>query len=142
MESKKTQFRLSQVTKRLDHMVPDPEISIQFNKNASAELLKLSAKLQKLLPDPSLSPDERLERLARVVQSRVPLLEHLQPANTKLHKLKNRLDELVPGSGNASAKVDKLVNILNKISNLKKGTVVKKLEAMGDPRAGVSPTRQ
>jgi hypothetical protein len=139
MKQNETLFRLSQVTKRLDHMVPDPEISKALNSRASKGLTDLSKKLDALIPDPSLSPDEKLERLARVVQDRVPFFEYLQPANTKLHKLSSRLNELVPGTGSASAKVDKLVTILNKLVKQPKLTVVQKLEILGDLRAGIDP---
>ena len=89
-----------------------------------------------------------MERFARVVQDRVPLLGHLQPANTKLYKLSNRLNDLVPGKGNPIDKVNTLVDTLTKLCK-KNGinvtdegkAVVKKLEALGDPRAGFAPIR-
>ena len=122
-------------------MVPDPEISLELNEEATKELLLISTKLLELLPDPSLSPDERLERLARVVQNRVPQVENLQSANAKVHRLKRRLDELVPDEGgNYINKIDSLVCILDQnCSDKDAGSVVEKLEFLGDPRIGVNP---
>lgn len=121
-------------------MVPDPELTSDENKKATKGLSKISKALHKALPDPSLSPAERLERLARVVQDRVPLHEHLLPAATKLFSLKNRLDQLVPGSRLTSEeKIAKLTSLAKKKIPQHGLTMAKRLEMLGDKRAGFSP---
>ena len=141
MSNKKTKFRLDQVTKRLDHMVPDIVMSSKFNNLAAKELEEISTLLMKLLPDPSLSPDERLERLARVVQERIPEMENLLSASQKVHKLKRRIDELVPNDDMThTTKIEYLVKSLESESNKSREmTIAQKLELLGDPRANIDP---
>ena len=62
----------SELTQRLDHSVPDPNLTPAENQKASAHRASLSAKLFRLLPDESLSPFERLERLSRAADNRNP----------------------------------------------------------------------
>lgn len=135
--------RLGKLTQRLDHMVPDPKLTFHENRAATAQLASLSAKLQDVLPDESLSPFERLERLARAVEDREPRHEHLEPAATKVAALKERLDELVPGSATPEQKVDALVAKLDDLvaedqRDLPPGG---KLETLGDPRGRIEPER-
>lgn len=108
---------------------------------ASEELEALSRQLQDLLPDPSLSPDERLERLARVVEGREPRLEYLESAAAKVERLKTRLDELLPGDTSSMDKISMLVARLDAsiLAEAEAATVQEKLEALGDPRTeGIS----
>ena len=140
-KSTETLSRLNQVTQRLDHMVPDNVVTKDVNEKAAAELAALSERLALLLPDPSLSPLERLERLARVVQDRVPHSDQLQPALEKVSKLKTRLDELVPGRMSAEDKIITLAKMAYEKAGGDKMTCVEALERMGDPRAGVDPVK-
>jgi len=128
---------VSRLTQRLDHMVPDNNIHASVNAQAAENLGALSAVLADALPDPSLSPDERLERLARVKQDRVPRTEYLLPAIEKLDRLERRLAELVPGEGLSA--MDRLQTLIRTLEG--DGSVVERLEKMGDPRAGVAPVR-
>lgn len=143
--------RLAQLTERLDHMVPDPSASAAENDLAARELARISQALAALLPDSSLSPDERLERLARVVQDRIPQQENLQSALYKVHKLKRRLDELVPDDNLSPVeKINRLEQLARDCTTQGKqgGSVTtaqetdkfeKILERLGDPRAGFDP---
>jgi len=93
------------------------------------------------LPDPSLGPDERLERLARVVPQSLLVSKNRLNARTKLLALRQRLDELVPGDGSS---VDKLHELRRRLDVLVPGNdrVIEKLETLGDFRGadtGVSP---
>src|SRR5439155_379035 len=113
--TKSPEDRATELTQRLDHMVPDNRVSAAVNQEATAELASISAKLNTLLPDHSLSPSERLERLARVIEGREPNLAHLQPATVKVALLKDRLDQLVPGRMSPEQKIDTLIQRLNQL---------------------------
>ncbi|EJR73599.1 hypothetical protein ORN01_21990 [Bacillus cereus] len=94
----------------------------------------ISQKLYDLLPDISLSPDERLERLARVIPKSILISENHKTARTKLNKLRNRLDELVPDENlDYYQKIDYLVGIANNMvpEDIK---LYKKLEKIDDYR--------
>jgi hypothetical protein len=131
------------LTQRLDHMVPDDDLPASLNAEAAAKLDALSRFLIEALPDASLSPDERLERLARVVQDRTPRGEHLLPAVQKVDRLERRLAELVPGAKLSS--MDRLNQLVAKLSEMVPGegreSIVAKLERLGDKRAGIKPVR-
>ena len=135
--------RLDHLTQRLDHTVPESSLSFQENRQASAELLSLSSKLEGLLPDPSLSPFERVERLARAIEDRTPEPEHLQSAAVKVARLKERLDELVPGETTPERKVDVLVERLDDLvaSDQRDLPPGAKLETLGDPRGRIEPEK-
>ena len=134
--------KIDTLTQRLDHMVPDGSVTAEVNAAAARELELLSAALFELLPDKSLSPLERVERLARVVEPREPQLESLQPATQKLKALKKRIDDLVPGESAAS---DKILDLVNKLDgsvapDQSNFATIAKLELLGDPRGKVEPT--
>ncbi|OWJ91959.1 hypothetical protein [Paracoccus yeei] len=133
--------RAANLTQRLDHMVPDPEMPLAFNRKAAADLAAISEKLYELLPDPSLSPLERIERLARVVEGRSPDLEQLQPAHKKLEKINERLTQLMPDDSNPMEKIDQLYQIIVSMApvELRSGSTIQMLEAMGDPRGKIEP---
>lgn len=98
-------------------------------------LTALSERLLELLPDPSLSPDERLERIARVVPSSTLKSAYHQTARTKLNRLRARLDELVPRDDLCYA--EKLEWLVARVHELVPGDeprLFKKLEAFGDHR--------
>jgi hypothetical protein len=100
-----------------------------------AELMMLGDRLLELLPDPTLGPDERLERLARVVPTSILAAAHHQTARTKLVRLRRRLDELVPDP--AMTYRDKLEWLVQRVHELVPGDeprLFKKLEALGDHR--------
>ncbi len=129
------------LTQRLDHSVPDPKVSASVNQKASAELGALSDKLFWHVPDKSLSPFERLERLSRAADQATPDLTHLQPATEKLKNLKARIDQLVPGDGTSEQKIDTLLKQLDsKVGSAQQALhTTDKLELLGDPRAKVAP---
>lgn len=108
------------------------------------ELISISVRLLKLLPDPSLGPNERLERLARVVPSSQLQSAHRRTARSKLYELRRRLEELVPGDELTS--VERLEWLIGRLDELVPGdgTTISKLETIGDYRstdAGVAPLR-
>lgn len=132
-DSKVLKDRLKRLMQRLDHSVPDNSLSKVENLLAAAELNSISARLYALMPDPSLSPHERIERLARVIEEVPPKLEYLQSAKAKVDSLIDHLNELIPGDLTPEQKIDKLVEILNEhVPN--DVSIVTKLEALGDPR--------
>jgi predicted nuclease with TOPRIM domain len=133
--------KVGSLTQRLDHMVPDNKLTFKENRAAALELKAISETLFELLPDKSLSPFERLERLGRVAEPREPLLEELQPAHVKLKRLKARINELVPGEGSFHEKLVALEMKLEELvgDDLATETTIKKLEKIGDPRGGIEP---
>lgn len=106
------------------------------------QLTAVSIRLIELLPDPSLSPDERIERLSRVIPTSQLQAAGRRSARNKLVAIRRRLDELVPQfSGDPLAQVQFMVDRLEELVP-EAGTTFQKLEAMGDYRAtdiGVSP---
>ncbi|MET9231607.1 hypothetical protein [Lentzea sp. NPDC003310] len=121
------------------------EYFFQFDEPFEAiaeELIELSVRLITLLPDPSLSPNERLERLARVVPKSQLVTAHRRTARSKLVELRRRLDELVPEpSLTAPQKLERLVDRLNELVP-GEGRAIAKLEKLGDFRStdvGVAP---
>jgi hypothetical protein len=133
--------KVAGLTQRLDHMMPDPKLSKAENLAATRELKALTDALFELLPDKSLSPMERIERLARSVEPREPRLEELKPAATKLAELKARLNEIIPGDGSPHDKLLSLELALDESVGLDKANLptFKKLELLGDPRGKVEP---
>lgn len=129
------------LTQRLDHMVPDPDMTTSQNQKAASDLASLSAKLFWHVPDQSLSPFERLERLARAAEDSTPDLTQLQSAATKLEALKSRIDVLVPGNMSHEKKIEVLMEKLDAkvgASQLSLHTT-DKLELLGDSRAKIAP---
>ena len=135
--------RATEFTQRLDHSVPEIMLTFEENRTAAADLGSLSSKLFWTLPDESLSPFERLERLARVVEDRTPQLDNLQSAAAKLEQLRKRLDELVPGDMTPERKVDALLEKLDEMvaRDQRELPPIRKLELLGDPRGRVLPER-
>jgi hypothetical protein len=109
---------------------PDPNEPFD---DVCQRLLALCERLQALLPDPSLSPSERLERLARVVPTSTLVSADHKTARKKLKELRRRLDELIPGGDDYDAKLEMLVARLHE---LVPGDypMKDKLEAIGDHR--------
>lgn len=100
------------------------------------ELLVLSRRMLELLPDPSIGPAERLERIARIVPESMRYSDYTKTARTKLNYLKQRLEELVPEEGETSMdKLEILVDRINKkFPELSNERLFVKLEKMGDNR--------
>lgn len=140
-----TRDRMLQVTKRLDHVVPDSALPQEENAEAAERLMELSEMLIEHVPYPSLSPDERLERIARVDQDRVPRREHLLPAVEKLYRLEQRLDDLVDDPELSST--EQLKVLIERVEEHSEEydedlDFVEVLERMGDERAGLEPMRE
>ena len=140
---KKLNYRqnIKVLTQRLDHMVPDEDFARSINQKAAADLAALSAKLFGHVPDHSLSPLERLERLGRAADNAAPDLAQLQPATKKLAALKARIDELIPGDATHEKKIEVLLAQLDtKVGqNQLAFHTTDKLELLGDPRARIAP---
>src|SRR3989338_41224 len=99
------------------------------------ELLAVSLKLQELLADPSLSPDERLERLARVVPDSILISANHRTARSKLNALCFRLAELVPHPEMGSVeKIEWLASRVHELAPENTDRLFKKLEKLGDKR--------
>lgn len=129
------------LTQRLDHMVPDPALTNAANQKAAADLASLAAKLFWHVPDPSLSPLERLERLARAADRVKPDLSQLQSASKKVAALRKRIDRLVPGRLSPERKIEQLVKKLDRKVGRSQAHLptADKLELLGDPRSRVAP---
>lgn len=111
-----------------------PIFEIPFEKIAS-NLRLVSIKLRDLLPDPSIGPEERLERLSRVVPGSIQYSRFHLSARTKLRTLCDRLDELVPQfRGDPVNQIDHLVNVAISQTPQVSGPLVQRLEALGDHR--------
>lgn len=110
-------------------------------EDVCAELTELSRLLQEWLPDPSIGPEERLERLARVVPDSILCSQFRLNARTKLTRIRRRLDELAPDVDGA---VEQLLYLRRVLDELVPGeqAVIQKLESIHDYRGadiGVSP---
>ncbi|MFB9909414.1 hypothetical protein [Allokutzneria oryzae] len=114
-------------------------------EDVAQELVDLSVRLLRLLPDPSLSPDERLERLARVVPGSQLVTAHRRTARSKLYQLRQRLEQLVPDPGlDSRARLERLVARLEELVPGEGLRPIQRLERLGDYRStdvGVSPRR-
>lgn len=104
-------------------------------------LQEISTLLQAWLPDPSIGPEERLERLARVVPDSILCSENRVNARTKLTRLRRLLDELAP---DIEGDVERLKHLRHLLDDLVPGDApaIKKLETLHDYRGtdiGVSP---
>ena len=111
---------------------------ISFNKTFEEvcdELKEICEKLFILLPDKTLSPDERLERLARVVPEDILISANHQTGRAKLNKLTGRLNALVPDrSLRPLEKINFLVDRLHELVPTEEKRIFKKLEVLGDFR--------
>ena len=135
--------KLNSLSQRLDHMVPDPKASLAKNQESAAELAAISAKLYTLLPDPSLSPLERIERLRRVVDQVEPDMDQLQSAIKKVEVINSRLNMFVSDENmSALQKIDVLVSKVDKCFEGKMCGFGAKIEMLGDPRAGIAPVKK
>jgi hypothetical protein len=112
-----------------------PGIPEESQEVVDSQLFKISEKLQKLLPDPSLSPLERVERLGRVVPTSIQRSAHHLTARTKLSNIRLRLAELVPIEDmSAEEKIDMLVEIIEELVPIKTDRLFERLELIGDNR--------
>lgn len=117
----------------------DHEYSPHFGDDSaevSRELHDLSLRLMKLLPDPSLGPDERLERLARVVPHSQLITANRKSVRHKLYPLRRRLDELVPDEEMDYR--DKLEWLVSRLEELAPGEglrPIQRLSQLGDYRS-------
>jgi hypothetical protein len=112
-----------------------PGITEESQESVDSQLFRLSEKLQDLLPDPSLSPLERVERLGRVVPTSIQRSAQHLTARTKLNNIRLRLAELVPIEAmSAEEKIDILVEIIEELVPIKTDRLFERLELMGDNR--------
>lgn len=70
-----------------------PEFSVITKK-----LEDISKKLFEILPDYSLGPEERIERLARVIPESILESKNMLTARTKLNNITTKLNALIPDS--------------------------------------------
>jgi hypothetical protein len=98
------------------------------------ELWSVSSHLLELLPDPALSPLERIERLARVVPGSLALSAHRRTGRAKLLEIEQRLAELVPEQGLTTIeRIDRLVALTTSFAPGEM-RLVDRLELIGDFR--------
>ena len=98
-------------------------------------LQEIALKLQNLLPDPALSPLERVERLARVIPDSIQQSAQHLTARQKLTHIRIRLAELVPDPGlDDSGKIDALVARVHGLVPDQVSRLFEKLEKIGDCR--------
>jgi len=96
---------------------------------------RLAERLFELLPDPSLGPDERLERLARVVPESILVSANHRNARSKLEALRRRLGELVSEEGrDEHQRLEALVELVHAVVPGDEPRLYRKLEALGDHR--------
>lgn len=111
-----------------------PDLSPSFSE-VKSELESVSEYLFTLLPDYSIGPEERIERLARIIPESILVSENMKTARTKLKNINSRLDELVPANLTSIEKIEYLVSLVNnhfpEESDMK---FIEKLEAIDDFR--------
>ncbi|EGQ7846472.1 TPA: hypothetical protein ACF39K_002439 [Vibrio parahaemolyticus] len=107
----------------------------ESQKDVNDRLIYLSYKLQELLPDPSLGPMERIERLARVIPNSYHVCQFHRTARSKLTEIEDKLHSLVPDDNlNSEQKIDYLVNKINSLVPEKTDRICQKLQFIGDNR--------
>ncbi|WP_300074380.1 hypothetical protein [uncultured Ruegeria sp.] len=112
-----------------------PELKEQRFEDVATELKEISEYLLELLPDPSLSPMERIERLGRVVPLSYQLGAHHRTARAKLSEITVRLQELLPGEEMTNReRIDCLVAEVHRLCPEDLGRLYLKLEHIGDHR--------
>lgn len=112
-----------------------PRIADEPQDSVHKELEHLSLKLQALLPDPSLSPLERVERLARVISESIQDSSQHLTARKKLNQIRLRLADLVPDpSLNSEGRIDFLVQKTHDLVPGPAQKLFEKLEKIGDRR--------
>jgi hypothetical protein len=104
--------RIDRLSQRLDTKVTEPSLSLEENQRASAELASIARRLAAILPDVSASAEERVERLARYVPNAVPRAELMISDHAKLVRMRQRLEDLVPGELTPEQRVDRLARYL------------------------------
>lgn len=103
--------------------------------SVNERLIRLSFKLQRLLPDPSLGPMERIERLARLIPNSYQLGQHHRTARSKLIEIEERLNSLVPDQGlTFEQKIDFLVGLADDLVPEQTDRLCQKLQFIGDNR--------
>ena len=109
------------------------ELQPEFFK-VTEKLQGISKKLFELLPDYSLGPEERIERLARVIPESILESKNMLTARTKLNNITMKLNYLIPDPElTEMEKIDKLVEIINLLEPGEE-KLIKKLEKIDDFR--------
>lgn len=109
------------------------ELTPEFSQ-VTKKLEDISKKLFELLPDYSLGPEERIERLARVIPESVLESKNMLTARTKLNNITTKLNTLIPNSELTDLeKIDKLVEIVNLLEPGDE-KLIEKLEKIDDFR--------
>ena len=100
------------------------------------ELMTICRRLEQLLPDPTLSPEERLERLGRVAPHTMLRSDCHKTARAKLTAMRIRLAELVPSLVMSDQeKIEFLVSRTNELVPEDMPRFFMKLEKIGEARA-------
>ena len=112
-----------------------PEADEETFEQVVDQLQGISLRLYELLPDPALSPQERLERLARICPASTLVSAHHRTARSKLNELRIRLAELVPTKDLSDReKIEFLVDLVHEMVPETEMKFFKKLELLGDSR--------
>jgi hypothetical protein len=104
--------KLDRLNQRLDFKISEPGLTREENQRATEAFQILASKLVAVFPDPGLTTDERLERLAKVALNAPARLDRMESDAAKLRRLQCRLDELLPGDVSHEAKIERLANLL------------------------------
>ena len=119
------------------HTLTGPKFIDSF-ENICSELKAISLRLQELLPDQSIGPEERIERIARVVSASIQKSQYHLSARSKLQIIRNRLLELTPFiEGDSMKRLEFLIQKINSTvpdSSEINLSFFEKLEKIGDFR--------
>lgn len=119
----------SEIENIYDTLLKEPQ------EHVNERLTFLSFKLQRLLPDPSLGPMERIERLARVIPNSYQVGVFHRTARSKLTEIEDKLFSLVPDESiNSSQRIDYLVELANILVPEDTDRLCQKLQFIGDNR--------
>jgi len=101
--------KVNRLTQRLEFNIKDPSRTDIENARSGVQLAGLCEVLERIVPHPTFSAEERVERLARVVDGATPDPRLMEPEIVKLERLVARIDELMPVSGlSVHEKLDRL----------------------------------
>jgi len=101
--------KVNRLTQRLETLKTDPSRSEIENARAGGQLVSLCEALERAVPHPTFSAEERVERTARAVDGATPNPRLMEPEIVKLERLTARIHELVPDPDlSLDEKVDRL----------------------------------
>jgi len=88
--------KVNRLTQRLELQITDQSRSVAENARATVRYTQVCKALEGLVPYPTFSTEERVERLAHAVEGATPNMQIMEPDIIKLERVAARIDELVP----------------------------------------------